>query len=82
MPAWLLLDSLHERLAPELGGDFYVATPARDMFLAFTCDPSPFVDRLSERVAVDYKRMPYPITNSLFVVTRDGVAGTRGEAAA
>ena len=75
--ARLLLGSLHSRLAPQLHGDFYVATPARDMFLAMTCDPDDFVDRLRERVQMEFKRMPYPITNELFVVTRDGVAGTK-----
>jgi len=79
--ARLLLDSLHNRLAPELHGDFYVATPARDMFLALTCDPTEFVDRLRKRIELDYKRLPYPITSSFFVVTRDGVAGTKREAA-
>ena len=79
--ARLLLNTLHKRLAPELRGDFYVAAPARDMFLALTCNPSEFVDRLKKRVALDYRRMPYPITDELFVVTRDGVAGTLREAA-
>jgi uncharacterized protein YtpQ (UPF0354 family) len=79
--ARLLLHTLHERLAPELHGDFYVATPARDMFIAMSCDPDEFVERLSRRVQVDYRRLPYPITEHLFVVTRDGVAGTRAEAA-
>jgi uncharacterized protein YtpQ (UPF0354 family) len=74
--ARLLLDSLHPRLAPELHGDFYVAAPARDMFLALTTDPSEFVDRLRQRVKLEYRRLPYPITADLFVVTRDGVAGT------
>ncbi len=74
--ARLLLDSLHNRLAPELHGDFYVAAPARDMFLAMTCDPAEFVNRLRERVRREYRRLPYPITSELFVVTRDGVAGT------
>ena len=75
--ARLLLDSLHERLAPELHGDFYVATPARDMFLALTVGPNEFVERLAKRVQLDYKRLPYPITHDFFVVTRDGVAGTK-----
>ncbi|MBX3372730.1 MAG: DUF1444 family protein [Phycisphaeraceae bacterium] len=74
--ARLLLDSLHERLAPELGGDFYVATPARDMFLALSIEPTPFVERIHHRVIRDFRRLPYPITSSFFVVTRDGVAGT------
>ncbi len=75
--ARLLLSSLYDRLSPELHGDFYVATPARDMFLALTCDPPEFVERLHKRVQLDYKRLPYPITSDFFVVTRDGVAGTK-----
>jgi uncharacterized protein YtpQ (UPF0354 family) len=75
--ARLLLDSLYQRLASELHGDFYVAVPARDMFLALTCDPTEFVERLHKRIQLDYKRLPYPITNNFFVVTRDGVAGTK-----
>ena len=79
--ARLLLDSLHLKLAPQLGGDFFVATPARDMFVAMTCNPPNFVQRISQRIGRDYQRLPYPITSSLFLVTRDGVAGTAEEAA-
>jgi uncharacterized protein YtpQ (UPF0354 family) len=79
--ARLLLDTLYQRLAPELSGDFYVATPARDMFLALSRGPEGFVRRLARRVERDYRRLPYPITSSLFVVTRDGVAGTERSAA-
>lgn len=74
--ARLLLSDLFDRLAPRLGGNFYVALPARDMFLALSENPAPFVRRLHERVALDYKRLPYPITADFFLVTRDGVAGT------
>jgi uncharacterized protein YtpQ (UPF0354 family) len=74
--ARLLLGKLHARLAPELHGDFFVATPARDMFVALSCDPPHFVERLQHRVDQDYRRLPYPITRDLFVVTQDGVAGT------
>jgi len=79
--ARLLLGDLYTRLAPQLGGDFLVATPSRDMFVAFTPQPEPFVDRLVDRVREDYKRLPYPISEALFYVTRDGVAGTLDEAA-
>lgn len=75
--ARLLLGHLHRRLAPELHGNFFVATPARDMLVAFTCEPAPFVNRLRDRVSKDYRRMPYPITDELFLVTMDGVAGTK-----
>jgi uncharacterized protein YtpQ (UPF0354 family) len=77
--ARLLLGTLHERLSPQLNGDFYVAAPARDMFLAVSREPGPFVDRILKRVEHDYRRLPYPITSSFFVVTRDGVAGTVGD---
>lgn len=77
----LLLDGLFERLAPEMGGDFLVATPSRDMFLALSPNPEEFVGRVQSRVDHDFMRLPYPITNRLFYVTRDGVAGTASEAA-
>lgn len=75
--ARLLLSGLFSRLAPQMGGDFLVATPARDMFLALSPGPDEFIERLRERIVQDYRRMPYPITQDLFYVTRDGVAGTR-----
>lgn len=71
----LLLSDLHTTLAPELGGDFLVATPARDMFVAISQAPEPFVERIHERVERDYRRLPYPITTDFFYVTQDGVAG-------
>lgn len=81
--ARLLMSGLFQRFAPQMGGDFLVATPARDMFVAMSRGPDPFVKRLQSRVNHDYRRLPYPITNELFYVTRDGVAGTveREEAA-
>jgi len=75
--ARLLLDTLHSTLAPQLKGDFFVATPARDMFVAISRDPEEFVGKVQQRVVRDFQRLPYPITDALFIVTRDGVAGTR-----
>lgn len=74
--ARLLLSDLFDRLAPSLGGNFYVALPARDMFLALSPGPEPFVRRIHQRVVEDFRRLPYPITTDFFLVTRDGVAGT------
>ncbi|MFM7261735.1 MAG: DUF1444 family protein [bacterium] len=74
--ARLLLSTLHGRLAREMKGDFYVATPARDTFIAISVGPDPFIERLRSRVEEDYRRLPYPITREFFYVTRDGVAGT------
>lgn len=80
--ARLLLDNLFPSLAPHMGGDFLVATPSRDMFLAISPDPDDFVTRVRNRVGHDFSRLPYPITPRLFYVTRDGVAGTEGGIAA
>jgi hypothetical protein len=74
--ARLLLTGLHERLAAQLGSTFYVATPARDMFVALSTGPEPFVQRLQRRVEHDFRRLPYPISPDFFVVVRDGIAGT------
>lgn len=74
--ARLLMSRLHRELAPKLGGDFLVATPARDMFVALSHNPEKFVERLHTRVVQDYQRLPYPITTRFFLVTTDGVAGT------
>lgn len=74
--ARLLLSQLHRRLAPRLGGDFYVALPARDRFLAISAEPKALVEKLAGRAAEEFDRLPYPITTNLFLVTRDGVAGT------
>lgn len=78
--ARLLLPGLWSKLAPRLGGDFYVATPSRDMFVGFSTGPDPFVGRLRARVVEDFRRLPYPICSDFFLVTRDGVAGTGMEA--
>lgn len=77
--ARLLLSGLHKSLAPHLGGDFLVATPARDVLVAVSCNPPEMVKKVHEKVAKDYRRMPYPITDRWFYVTRDGVAGTGEE---
>ena len=79
--ARLLLEGLFDRLAPQLGGDFLVAAPSRDMFVALSPEPDEFVGRLRQRVEADYQRLPYPITSNLFYVTRDGVAGYCDDAA-
>ncbi len=72
--ARLLLGGLYGRLAPQLGRDFLVAIPARDMFVAFSRGPGPFIERLRARVARDYRCLPDPIVEDFFLVTRDGIA--------
>lgn len=79
--ARLLLGGLYERLAPQMGGNFYVAVPARDMFVAISAKPAPFVARLQDRVTQDFRRLPYPISADFYLVTRDGIAGMKEESA-
>ncbi len=77
----LLLSSLFRTLAPEFGGDFMVATPSRDMFLAIAADEPGFISQVTHKVEEDFNRLPYPITDRLFYVCRDGIAGTTRKAA-
>lgn len=72
----LLLGDLYRRLAPHLGGSFYVATPARDTFVAVSASPDNFLGKIHEQVGRDFHRLPYPITDRFFLVTLDGIAGT------
>jgi uncharacterized protein YtpQ (UPF0354 family) len=76
----LLLGHLHEQLAPELGREFLVAIPTRDVFIAFSLEHDGFGHRLHRRIRRDYRRLPYPITEDLFLVARDGVAGFQSAA--
>ncbi|XOV75423.1 MAG: DUF1444 family protein [Phycisphaerales bacterium] len=76
----LLLSSLFRTLA-EFGGDFMVATPSRDMFLAIPANEPGFINEVSGKVEEDFNRLPYPITDRLFYVCRDGIAGTSRKAA-
>jgi hypothetical protein len=46
------------------------------MFVALSSGPDQFLARLKGRITQDYRRLPYPITSELFLVTRDGIAGT------
>ena len=73
--ARILLPEFHEMLSEELGGDFLVGIPARDLIVAYR-GPRPFYERLAGRIKHDFGRLPYPISPHPFLVTRDGVAGT------
>ncbi|MBI1372794.1 MAG: DUF1444 family protein [Phycisphaera sp.] len=76
----LLLTPVYKALAPELGGNFLVAIPTRDRFIAFPRTHDDLIHRLRPHIASDYRKLPYPITDHLFLVTLDGIADW-GEAA-
>ena len=73
----LLLSRLHEQVSPELGGNFLVAIPTRDVFVAFPKESTHFIHRIQTRVRHDYRRLPYPITDDLFLVSADGISSWR-----
>ncbi len=70
----LLLQQIHDKVAPEMGRTFLVAIPTRDVFIAFPTGSCEFMDRVRSRIDNDYRRLPFPITNDLFLMTPDGVA--------
>jgi len=76
----LLLSPVYDALAPELGGNFLVAIPTRDRFIAFPREPHVMVDELRPHIAADFRTRPYPITDDLFLFTLDGVADWRDAA--
>lgn len=75
--ARLLLPDVREMMEGKLGKDFYVAIPGRDMFLAFSSSHPAMTKRLKKRIIEDHTRLPYPISEHLFLVTQDGIAGTK-----
>jgi uncharacterized protein YtpQ (UPF0354 family) len=73
----LLLDALHENLRPVLGSPFLAGIPNRDFLICFRTDAGELRDKLAAQIAEDFAKMPYPITDQLFLVTADGVAAWR-----
>lgn len=65
--ARLLLPTLHEVLAPELGETFLVAVPHRDALMACADEPA-LAEALRERAAADAARAPHRITDRLFLI--------------
>ncbi|UJR80085.1 hypothetical protein [Sandaracinus amylolyticus] len=68
--ARLLLPTLHDVLAPELGSPFLAAIPHRDALYAAT--PSARA-ALATRATDDAARAPHRITSALFLVTAQGL---------
>lgn len=72
----LLLPELFETLFPVFKSNFYAAIPARDIFICFKHTPDDMFKRLKQKARNDFDKFPYPISSKLFLVTRDGIAGT------
>ena len=52
---------------------FVAGIPNRDILLCFR-DDEQTVERLSEKIAEDYRQMPHQVTDKLLLITPDGVA--------
>ena len=75
----LLLPPLHANLRPILGSPFLAAVPNRDFLICFRADADDLREQIAGQVADDFRKMPYPITERLFLVTADGVAAWHPE---
>ena len=73
----LLLPTLHQKLAGLLGSPFLGGIPNRDFLICFRADVPELLSRMAGQIAEDFRQMPYPITEKLFLVTADGVAAYR-----
>jgi hypothetical protein len=73
----ILLPTLHERLSEHLGKQFVAAIPHRDILLCFRNEQET-VGRLAPQIAEDYRKMPHQVTESLLLVTQDGIAPYSG----
>lgn len=70
--ARLLLPTLHDVLAPELGTPFLVAAPHRDALWA-SADTAALAEALRARVTEDAARAPHAITSALFRIAPTGL---------
>lgn len=69
--ARLLLPTLHDVLAAELGSPLWVAAPHRDALWACAKEPA-LADALATRVQEDARRAPHAISERLFALDANG----------
>lgn len=72
--ARLLLPTLPDVLAPELGDPFLAAVPHRDALIACAQGSAPLRAALAARAREDALRAPHRITDALFRVAQSGLA--------
>lgn len=69
--ARLVLPRFRDRLLSALGTPIFAGIPNRDFLVAWSAD-APFAI-FADQVAKDFGKQPYPITDTIFHVDRDGV---------
>ena len=75
--ARILLPLVQHHLRPYLGSNFYMATPDRDLLLAFSCEDERTLKWIRHQVELRYSKSINPLSDKLFLVTPDGVVGDR-----
>tara|TARA_B100001778_G_scaffold334984_1_gene350320 strand:- start:6223 stop:6894 length:672 start_codon:yes stop_codon:yes gene_type:complete len=73
----ILLPQMYRNLSAELGNEYYVAIPSRDMFLAISTEHRPTIERVVNRMQEDDEALPHPLSKELFLCVKDGVAAGR-----
>ena len=71
--ARLLLPTLHDVLAPELGSPFLAAAPHRDALFACALEPRALREALARRAEEDAARAPHRISEQLFTIGPRGI---------
>ena len=70
--ARLLLPKFRARLISALGPRIFVGIPCRDLLVACSADFAALT-AFVEQVAEDFQQQPYPITDTIFLVTNSGL---------
>jgi uncharacterized protein YtpQ (UPF0354 family) len=68
----LVLPGFRARLMAALGETFFVGIPNRDFLVAWSSDFSRFANIVAQ-IEKDARQQPYPLTDAVFVVSRDAV---------
>jgi hypothetical protein len=77
--ARILLPGLHARLRTHLGSSFMVAIPNQEFLLAFSIQNPAMEETLKAQIASDFHNRPHALSDQLFVMTADGIAGDAGD---
>lgn len=72
----ILAPDLFNQFRKEFGNQFYAAIPHFGVLIAFSTSPKSHVDDMIQVVRDEYRKASQKVSDRLFVVSRDGIAGT------
>lgn len=73
--ARMLLPLVQKNLRQQMGSTYYMAAPDRQVLLAFTSEDEATLAWLRHQVEIRYSNATEPLSDRLFMITRDGVVG-------